>query len=455
VVGGTIRRMSMGTFVALCVVALAAAVAGALAMRATLLPRLAHARAELAAERRLGIERATAAARDEERLSQAFAVTANEALARASSSFLDLARATLGRETAAAAGDLDARRQAVEALVSPLHSSLDKVERQLAELEAARRSAYARLTEQVRSLAETQERLRGETAGLVTALRAPSVRGRWGELQLRRVVEMAGMVEHCDFVEQPSFPSPDGVLRPDVVVRLPGGGSVVVDAKVPLQGYLAVLDALDEPARRQALVDHARQLRTHVDALSRKAYWERVQPAPELVVLFVPGEPILSAALEQAPELYEHAVASSVLLATPTSLIALLRTVAYGWRQEAMAANARAVCDLGRQLHGRLGTLVDHVSRLGRQLDGAVSAYNEAVGSLESRVLVAARRFTDLSVTETELAEPGRIDRSVRAVAPAELAEPAEPAEPAELAGPAGSREPTALARPFPKAAER
>jgi DNA recombination protein RmuC len=393
---------------------------GFLAARASLVARLSAMTAELAAERRLTAERAARAARDEERLSQTFAATAQQALAQASSSFLDLATATLGQQTARASGDLDARRQAVESLVSPLRSSLDKVERQLAELEAARRSAYAGLTEQVRALADTQERLRSETAGLVTALRAPSVRGRWGELQLRRVVEMAGMVEHCDFVEQVTLAGDDGRLRPDLVVKLPGGGSVVVDAKVPLQGYLAALDATDDTARRRGLADHARQLRTHIDALSRKAYWEQVQPSPDLVVLFVPGEPILSAALEESPELYEHAVASSVLLATPTSLIGLLRTVAFGWRQEALAAGARSVCDLGRQLHARLGTLVDHVDRLGRQLDGAVSAYNSAVGTLESRVLVTARRFADLEVTDAELPEPRRIERAARAVTPVE-----------------------------------
>jgi DNA recombination protein RmuC len=397
---------------------LAGIVVGAAVARAVLVPRLAFAESELAAERRLAAERAAQAARDEQRLSHAFAATAQQALSQASASFLDLARATFGQHTALASGDLEAKRQAVESLVSPLRVSLDKVERQLSELEAARRSAYAGLSEQVRSLAETQERLRTETAGLVTALRAPSVRGRWGELQLRRVVEMAGMVEHCDFVEQVTVDRDDAKLRPDMVVRLPGGGSVVVDAKVPLQGYLASIDTADEAARRQALVDHARQLRSHIDALSRKAYWQQVQPAPELVVLFVPGEPILSAALEQAPELYEHAIASSVLLATPTTLIGLLRTVALGWRQEALAENAQAVCDLGRALHGRLGTLVEHVDRLGRQLDGAVAAYNATVGTLESRVLVSARRFTELSVTTDELPEPRRIDRAARAVLP-------------------------------------
>lgn len=397
--------------------------AGAMAMRSSVATRIAQLRADLAAERRVAAERAEQALRDEQRLSHTFAALSQQALQQASTSFLDLARAALGRHTAEARGDLDVRREAVDALVAPLRDSLDKVTLQLHELEASRRSAYVGLAEQVRGLADAQERLRTETSGLVTALRAPSVRGRWGELQLRRVVEMAGMVEHCDFVEQPQgCGNGDGAgdgagrLRPDLVVRLPGGGSVVVDSKVPLEAYLRALEAPDETARRAAMAHHARQLRAHVDALARKAYWQQFQPAPELVVLFVPGEPLLSAALEHAPELYEHAVASSVLLATPTSLIGLLRTIGFGWRQEAVAAGAQAVCELGRQLHTRLGTMVDHVDRLGRSLESAVGAYNSTVGALESRVLVSARRFTELRISDEELPTPRHVDRAPRAV---------------------------------------
>src|SRR5450759_2712629 len=303
--------MTTALLLALAAAAVAAIVAAVLARgRAQLLLRRAErAETELAAERRVTAEKVVLVERAESRLSDSFAA--------------------LARHTAEARGDLDARRQAVESLVAPLRDSLGKVENQLGALEVSRRSAYAGLVEQVRSLADGQDRLRTETATLVTALRAPSVRGRWGELQLRRVVEMAGMVEHCDFTEQTTCDGDNGRQRPDLLVRLPGGGSVAIDAKVPLQGYLQAVEAADEGARRLALQAHARQLRAHVDALARKAYWEQIKPAPELVVLFVPGETILSAALEEAPELYDHAVAGSVLLATPTSLIGLLRTIAY------------------------------------------------------------------------------------------------------------------------------
>ena len=408
--------MTTALLLALAAATVAAIVAAVLARgRAQLLLRRAErAETELAAERRVTAEKVVLVERAESRLSDSFAALSAQALDRAGSSFLELATTALGRHTAEARGDLDARRQAVESLVAPLRDSLGKVENQLGALEVSRRSAYAGLVEQVRSLGDGQDRLRTETATLVTALRAPSVRGRWGELQLRRVVEMAGMVEHCDFTEQTTCDGDNGRQRPDLLVRLPGGGSVAIDAKVPLQGYLQAVEAADEGARRLALQAHARQLRAHVDALARKAYWEQIKPAPELVVLFVPGETILSAALEEAPELYDHAVAGSVLLATPTSLIGLLRTIAYGWRQEALAANAQQVCDLGRQLHTRLSTLVGHVDKLGRALDTAVGAYNDTVGTFESRVLVSARKLADLKVSEGELDEPRQVDRAAR-----------------------------------------
>ena len=287
------------------------------------------------------------------------------------------------------------RQRALEHVVSPIRESLAKVDDQIQHLERARSHAYGALVQQVRSLAESQERLRAETGNLVTALRAPSVRGRWGEIQLRRVVEMAGMVAHCDFVEQTTATADERRLRPDVVVKLPGGKNIVVDAKVPLQAYLEAVECVDEAARDGHLADHARQIRQHIQKLSLKSYWEQFQPSPEFVVLFIPGEAFYSAALQHDPGLIEEAIGQRVLVATPTTLIGVLKAVAYGWQQETVAQSARAVSELGRDLYARLSTLGEHVGRLGRQLDSAVGAYNATVGSLERRVLPAARRLAD------------------------------------------------------------
>jgi DNA recombination protein RmuC len=329
-------------------------------------------------------------------LADAFKALSADALRTNNSSFLELARATLERFQAQAKNDLEQRRVAVEHLVAPIKESLAKVDGQIQHLEKARSEAYGALMGQVRTLAESQERLRAETGNLVTALRAPAVRGRWGEIQLRRVVEMAGMLAHCDFVEQVTTSIDDRRLRPDLVVKLPGGKNVVVDAKVPLQAYLEAIEAEDDDLRAARLGDHARQIRQHMAKLSLKSYWEQFQPAPEFVIMFIPGEAFYSAALEQDPGLIEEGVSQRVLLATPTTLIGVLKAVAYGWHQETVAESARAVSKLGKELHGRLAVLGDHMARLGLQLDRAVSTYNQTVGSLERRVLPAARRFSEL-----------------------------------------------------------
>jgi DNA recombination protein RmuC len=339
-----------------------------------------------------------------------------EALADTLERLMAVNRNAMAGERDLAAADLDQRRAAVQHLVEPIAESLRVMSERLGQLEISRQSAYAGLTEQVRSLQDAQELLRNEAANLVTALRAPAARGRWGEIQLRRVVEMAGMMAHCDFTEQTTVTTDDRRIRPDLVVRLPGKKTVVVDAKVALEAYLQAVEADDDTAARTALQRHARQVRTHVDQLATKAYWSQFASAPDFVVLFVPGDQLLSAALEHDPALMEHAVANNVLLATPVTLIALLRAVAYGWQQEKLAENASQIAALGRELHDRIGTFAAHFAKVGRSLDRAVTSYNDAAGSLESRVLVQARRFQDLSVTDCEIPEPVAIEKRTRSL---------------------------------------
>jgi DNA recombination protein RmuC len=344
-------------------------------------------------------------------LSGEFAEMSMRALEHNRTQFLELADSRLKEANQTAAGDLEQRKQAIEQLLVPLRDQLGKYEQGLRLLESERQSAYTGLHEQVRQLTDSQDKLQAETRNLVTALRAPTTRGRWGEMQLRRVVEMAGMVEHCDFDEQVSVDGDEGRLRPDLVVRLPGGKQVVVDAKVPLQAFLDANDATDEPSRKAHLVSHARQLRAHVDSLSKKAYWQQFDDSPDFVVAFVPGDPLLAAALENDSSLLEHAVANHILLATPTTLIALLRSVAYGWQQEALTENAREVQRMGRDLYKRIATFGEHLARTGKGLNAAVDAYNKAVGSLERQVLPQARRFQELGLVGGAEKEIGVLDQ--------------------------------------------
>ena len=354
-----------------------------------------------------------------------FEALASRALRDSSESFLQLAKAELGQHHVTSREELEKRQRAVEQIVKPIAESLAKVDGKLELLERARRESQGTLTAQMRSVTETQEKLRVETANLVTALRSPHTRGRWGEIQLRRVCEMAGMIERCDFVEQSSLESDGGRLRPDVVVQLPGGKNVVVDAKAPLEAYLSAVEATDPDQRAAYLQAYGRHVRDHVAKLSQKAYWSQFDSSPEFVVMFLPGEALFSAALEQVPGLIEEGVAQKVLITTPTSLIAVLRAVHYGWRQERVAESARAVSELGRELHGRMGTLVGHFMKLGRSLEGSVKAYNETVGSLESRVLVTARKLSEHGAGSggEELPEPRQVETAPRSVQAPELDE--------------------------------
>ncbi|MEE8450896.1 MAG: DNA recombination protein RmuC [Thermoguttaceae bacterium] len=364
-----------------------------------------------------------------QKLSDAFKALSAEALKTNNQSFLDLAKTTLEKFQESAKGDLDKRQQAIREMVKPVRESLDKVDTKIQDIEKARAGAYQGLREQVNSLLLTQKELRSETSNLVKALRRPQVRGRWGEIQLKRVVEMAGMLDHCDFYEQQSVDTDEGNrLRPDMIVRLPAEKTVVVDSKAPLSAYLEAIEAPDDETRSAKLRDHARQVRTHILDLSKKSYHAQFEHTPEFVVLFLPGEVFFSAALEYDPELIEIGVDHNVIIATPTTLIALLRAVHYGWRQERLADNAKQISDLGRELYERLSAMGGHLAKVGKGLDSATQSYNRAVGSLESRVLVSARKFKEMGVAgeKTTIEELSPVETSPRMIQAPEMIESEE-----------------------------
>lgn len=362
--------------------------------------RAARLETELALERAATKEKLAILDDARTGFSDAFQALSAEALRRNNTSFLELANTSLQRFQESARGDLEQRQTAITELVKPVRESLEKVDAKIQELEKTRVGAYEGLTAQIRSMTDAQSQLRAETHQLSTALRSPVVRGRWGEVQLRRVVELAGMLPHCDFTEQASQATENGRQRPDLLVHLPGGREIVVDAKAPLAAYLEALEARDEETRTRKQREHAAQLRSHIDALGKKAYWEQFPQAPELVILFLPGENFFSAALESDPSLLEYGSERKIILATPTTLIALLKAVFYGWRQQRLAESAEEIASLGRELGKRLADMGCHMDRLGRSIKNSVEQYNRLVATTESRVLVTVRKFQALEPAE-------------------------------------------------------
>ena len=366
--------------------------------RARVLAALERAKSDLKNQAALEEERAAAFELANAKLTQAFADISNRSLRANSDTFLQLARQNLETQHAKAKSELTEREKAVEALVKPIRDALDASHKQISELEKARSEAYGSIRTHIEAMQLSQKSLAQETQNLVTALRRPEVRGQWGEITLRRLVELAGMVEHCDFVEQMHVVGEEQNIRPDMIVNMPDQRQLVVDVKTPLDAYLAAAEADNDAQRKLGLERHAKNVRAHIRLLSSKAYWKQFDESPEFVILFIPGDQFLSAALAEEPDLIEYSLSQQIILATPTSFVALLKAVAYGWRQLALADNAKEIRVLAEDLYGRLATFVTHMNKVGRQLASSVDNYNRAVGSLERSVLPGARKFTELGV---------------------------------------------------------
>ena len=394
--------MSAETWVPILLVALGALALGAAGAWLVARARIAALAVQLEERERAAAARETLLADAEGVLRESFEALAAQALRANNQSFLELAASRFGELKAEAGKELEARRTAVEQLVQPIQEALAGIDGELKKTAEQRLEGAARLDEQLRMIAGAHGDLRAETQRLVRALRAPDVRGRWGEIQLQRVVELAGMLEHCDFFQQEVRDGGEGKLRPDLIVRLPGGKSIIVDAKTPLVGYLEAAEATDDATREKRLDDHAAHVRAHLRRLGERAYWNQFPETPEFVVMFLPGEAFFAEALRRDPGLIEFGVDAHVIPASPITLIALLRAIAYGWQQERLAANARQISELGRELHRRLDLLLEKFAAVGRNLGQAVQAYNDAVGSLESRYLPQARKLKELGISAAE-----------------------------------------------------
>jgi len=378
---------------------------------------LSNVRLTLDMEQKSAQEKIAAAENARLQLSETFNALSSQALQHNSEQFLKLAQENLKQFQINAKNDLDKKEKSIENLIKPIKETLEKTEKQIFEIEKERKEAYGELKSHLQSMTQTQEALHGETKNLVKALSRPEVRGRWGELTLKRLVELAGMVEHCDFVEQAHNIQDEKIQRPDMIVRMPGGRELVIDVKTPLDAYLKAIEATNDSVRNDELVKHSRNVKERIKELANKAYWNQFKKSPEFVVLFIPGDQFLSAALEIDHNLLEYALQQKVILATPTSLVALLRAIAYGWRQESLAENAEKIRQVGEELYGRLATFAEHLAKLGKGLNGAVQSYNKVVGSYDTRILPSIRKFSDMGITSNKSVDPlEQIETSTRSI---------------------------------------
>jgi len=368
--------------------------------------KLSNLQLTLELEQKSAQDKITAAENARLQLSETFNALSSQALQHNSEQFLKLAQENLKQFQINAKNDLDKKEKSIENLITPIKETLAKTEVQIREIEKERKEAYGALKNHLHSMTQTQEALHGETKNLVKALSRPEVRGQWGELTLKRLVELAGMVEHCDFVEQTQNSLDEKIQRPDMIVRMPGGRELVIDVKTPLDAYLKAIEATSESARNDELIKHTRNVKERIKELANKAYWNQFKKSPEFVVLFIPGDQFLSAALERDHNLLEYALQQKVILATPTSLVALLRAIAYGWRQESLAENAEKIRLVGDELYGRLATFAEHLAKLGKGLNGAVQSYNKVVGSYDTRILPSIRKFSDMGITSNKSVDP-------------------------------------------------